>query len=388
MRTGQSNSILSLAAAAVVTLLAAGLPAGAAPPTLQAIPVVLAVPFSPEPVKAGGRLHLDYELHLTNMGPSPLTLKRIEVVDGGRTMAAYEGDGLTAILARPGTPDLADKRTIAGGLSAVAFVDLALEKSPGPAITHRLVFEPVTPANAREQTDVTGGKVRLDTRPPILLGPPLRGSGWLASHGLSATSSHRRTLLTLNGRTTIAQRYAIAWTRIAPDGQIFRDDPSKNSNWTPYGSDVLAVASGTVVEIVDGLPENDPTSDTKAIPITVDNATGNHLILDLGGGRYALYAHLKPGGFRVHQGDRVREGQVIAALGNTGKSDAPHLHFQVTDGPSPLAAEGLPFRFRHFTVIGHVDSLKVFVDGTGWRATSAPQPRTAELPLENDVVEF
>jgi hypothetical protein len=374
--------------ALVVPLLLAAQASGAAPRPIQAIPVDLNVPFSPAPVKADGQLHLDYELHLANMGTASLTLKRLEVLDGDAIVAAYESDALNGILSRPGTTGLTDKRVIAAGLGAVAFIDVSLEKAPKSAITHRLVFEPVTPANAGEQTEVTGGTVRLDPRPPIVLGPPLRGSGWLASHALSATSSHRRTLLTLDGRAAIAQRYAIDWTQIASDGQIFRGDPSKNGNWTPYGNDVLAVASGKVVEIVDGLPENDPTSDTKAIAITVDNAAGNHLILDLGDGRYVLYAHLKPGSFRVHEGDTVREGQVIAALGNTGKSDAPHLHFQVMNRPSPLAAEGLPFVFRRFTLAGHVDSLKVFVDGTGWRANSAPQPRIAELPLENDVVGF
>jgi len=371
-----------------MTLLAAADGVGATPRPLQAIPVDLSVPFSPAPVKAAGHMHLDYELHLTNMGATALTLTRIEVLTRDKVLAAYEGETLNGILSRPGTPGLADKRTVAAGLSAVAFIDLALENAPQSAITHRLVFAPVTPANSTEQTEVTGGVVHVDARAPIILGAPLRGQGWLASHALSPTSSHRRTLLTLNGHATIAQRYAIDWTKIGDDGQIFRGDPAKNSNWTPYGSDVMAVASGKVVEIVDGLPENDPTSDDKAITITVDNAAGNHLILDLGGGRYALYAHLKPGSFRVHEGDRVHEGQVIAALGNTGKSDAPHLHFQVMDAPSPLAAEGLPFVFRHFTRIGHVDSLKAFVDGTGWRADTAPQPRTAELPLENDVVGF
>jgi len=386
MPAKQLSLIPSLAIALAMLLTTRA--AGATPQPLQAIPVDLSVPFSPVPVKAHGQMHIDYELHLTNMGGAPLTLKRIEVLAGDTVIAAYEGDDLTGVLARPGTPGLPDKRVIAAGLTAIAFIDLGLEETPKSAITHRLTFEPVTPANAAEQTEVTGGAVRLAPTPPIILGPPLSGSGWLASHALSSTSSHRRTVLTLNGKGRIAQRYAVDWTRIGADGQIFRGDPAKNSNWTPYGSDVLAVAAGKVVEIVDGLPENDPTADAKAIAITVDNATGNHLILDLGGGRYALYAHLKPGSFRVHEGDRVHEGQVIAALGNTGKSDAPHLHFQVMDGPSPLAAEGLPFELRHFTLMGHVDSLKIFVDGTGWRPTSAPQPRTVELPLENDVVGF
>jgi murein DD-endopeptidase MepM/ murein hydrolase activator NlpD len=210
----------------------------------------------------------------------------------------------------------------------------------------------------------------------------------VASHGLSDTSSHRRTLLTLNGRARIAQRFAIDWTRIGSDGLVFRGDPARNGDWTPYGAEVLAVADGRIVEAVDGIPENDPTSDVKAVAITFDNATGNHLVLDIGGGLYALYAHLRTGSLRVHAGDRVKAGAVIAALGNSGKADAPHLHFQVMDGPSPLASEGAPFVFDSFELEGHIPSLGVLADGTGWKPTEPAQLRRRETPLENAVVRF
>src|SRR5262249_34890594 len=154
-------------------------------------------------------------------------------------------------------------------------------------------------------------------------------------NALSNASSHRRTLLALEGRATIAQRFAIDFTRIDAQGSAFHGDPANNGNWAAYGADVLAVASGRIVTLRDGLPENDPTSDRKAIPISVVTAPGNYIVLDLGHGRFALYAHLKPGSFRVRQGDRVHTGQVLALLGNSGKADAPHLHFQIMDRPEP-----------------------------------------------------
>lgn len=359
---------------------------------LETIPVDVRVPVAPRAVPAEGERHLIYELHITNFGSTDLTLNRIEIADGstGKTIAAYGGDALAALLYWPG-PDPAAPRTIGAGLRAIVFVDVRQPLGAIPPLTlaHTLVFEPVTPSDsAAAQTTVYGGAVRVDARPPLVLGPPLRGSGWVASHGLSNASSHRRTVIALNGAARIAQRFAIDWIRIGSDGQAFRGDPANNANWTPYGAEVLAVADGRVANVADGIPQNDPTADAKAVPITFENATGNHVVLDIGGGHFVMYAHLQPRSLRIHVGDRVKRGQVIALLGNSGKSDAPHLHIQVTDGPEPLASEGVPFVFDRFELLGHLPSLKVLVDGTGWRASAHPSLRRHEMPVENAVVGF
>ncbi|MFJ8823674.1 peptidoglycan DD-metalloendopeptidase family protein [Streptomyces sp. NPDC102467] len=77
---------------------------------------------------------------------------------------------------------------------------------------------------------------------------------------------------------------------------------------------------------------------------------GNHLVLDLGDGVYALYAHLRRGSLAVRPGDRVRAGQEVARCGNSGNSTEPHVHFQLMDGPDPDSAVGLPFRWREVGV--------------------------------------
>jgi murein DD-endopeptidase len=132
--------------------------------------------------------------------------------------------------------------------------------------------------------------------------------------------------------------------KLGPGGRPFHGDKGLNANWYDFGTEVLAVADATVSAAHDGIPENEP-SDIRAVPITLDTVGGNYLILDLGAGRYALYAHLQPGSARVKVGDKVHRGQVLALLGNTGNSDAPHLHFHIADTNSPLGAEGLPYSF-------------------------------------------
>ncbi len=348
--------------------------------------------ISPIPVKADGVFHTVYELRLGNRGRDELHLSEIAVTDpSGRVLARYAGQYLVDALSRPGAPgNIADKRIIGPGLSAVVFFDVVNESRGSiPAVLfHRFVFEPIT-GRPESDTTLSGIRVAVRSQAPIELGPPLRGGGWVASHALSNTSEHRRSIVFVDGKPWLAQRFAIDWLRIGANGQAFHGEPARNENWAPYGVDVLAVADGRVADLQDGIPENNPSSDRKAVPINLETAPGNYIILDLGGDRYAMYAHLKPGSLRVHRGDHVRRGEVIGLLGNSGNADAPHLHFQVMDTDSPLAAEGLPFVFQRFVLAGKLPSLGVLADGKGWQ----PQPgqtviRTDELPTENEVIDF
>jgi murein DD-endopeptidase MepM/ murein hydrolase activator NlpD len=54
---------------------------------------------------------------------------------------------------------------------------------------------------------------------------------------------------------------------------------------------------------------------------------GNMILVDHGGGFQSLYAHLS--GLNVVCGNSVGQGDVIGAIGNTGRSSGPHLHFEI-----------------------------------------------------------
>lgn len=81
---------------------------------------------------------------------------------------------------------------------------------------------------------------------------------------------------------------------------------------------------------------------------------GNHVILDLGGGVYAAYAHLRRGSVRVRPGQRVGAGEPLAECGNSGNSSEPHVHFQLMDHRNVLLAAGLPVAFYRFEIDGEV----------------------------------
>jgi murein DD-endopeptidase MepM/ murein hydrolase activator NlpD len=72
---------------------------------------------------------------------------------------------------------------------------------------------------------------------------------------------------------------------------------------------------------------------------------GNHIMVQ-SGTTVALLAHLRRGSITVARGERVRSGQQLGAVGNSGNSLVPHLHFEVLDGPDPLTARRIPFRIR------------------------------------------
>ena len=86
-----------------------------------------------------------------------------------------------------------------------------------------------------------------------------------------------------SGNTRV--RFAIDWVQLGPDGRLFHGDPNSNANLYGYGAEVLAVADGRVSDRKDSLPENVGSNEPSTRAITLDNITGNYLILDLGHGR-------------------------------------------------------------------------------------------------------
>jgi hypothetical protein len=341
-------------------------------------PLDVVAPVPPTAFRADGKNHLVYEIHVTNFGRDECALKRLDVA----SLARYSRDALTSLVTRPGPPPK-DKLRIEGGLRAVIFVWVTLD--PGTAIPsnlgHRLA---INMGDSSDEFVLECAHIPV-RQGAIAIGPPLRGGEWLAGNGPSNTSGHRRSLIPIGGVAHIAQRFAIDWLQLREDGNSYTGDRLDNKNYRCYGQEAFAVADAAVVAVRDGIPENVPGISSRAVPITLETVGGNRAILDLGGGRYGFYAHLQPGKIRVKLGDRVKRGQVIGLVGNSGNSTEPHLHFHVCDANSPLASEGLPYAFTSFEVQGQ----GLIENGHwAWKPSSAPAQHSNELPLQNQVVRF
>jgi hypothetical protein len=208
--------------------------------------------------------------------------------------------------------------------------------------------------------------------------------------GSCCDGPHRRAIQAINGQLHLSQRFAIDFNRLDADYRTSAGDASVNSSSPSYGQPVLAVADSTVMVAIDQYPDQIPDAPTG---ITLENAEGNHVILDLGDERFALYAHLKPGSVSVQEGDHVQQGQVIGELGNSGSSSGPHLHFHVMDSPSGLVADGVPYVFADFWLTGTVPPLAELLELDQAQApvpvdTRLAGPRLDALPLSRDMVEF
>jgi murein DD-endopeptidase MepM/ murein hydrolase activator NlpD len=180
---------------------------------------------------------------------------------------------------------------------------------------------------------------------------------------------------------------------LGSDGRLIKGDPGENEGWCTYDVPVLAVSDAVVVHARDGLPENVPLSEERAVPNKRDKMTGNCIVLELTDGRYAFYGHLQPNSLLVQIGDRVSAGQVLARIGNSGNSDAPHLHFHVANSPAPLSGEGIPYAFSSFVLLDVIDVptwQRLLGENASWEPPEERQPVrcTNEMPVGEAIIEF
>lgn len=208
------------------------------------------------------------------------------------------------------------------------------------AVALVLLFVPATPPETR--------------REPVEVEPPVRGRWVAVNSPASRTPSH--------GTHAYGQTYAIDLVHdpdpARPRVALVRWPLARRPRTFPgYGQPVLAPADAVVVRVSDWQRDHWSRNSWPAVLYMMliegslreltgpGRVIGNHIVLDLGDGVYALLAHLRRRSALVTKGDRVRAGQPLAACGNSGNSSEPHLHFQLMDRPGVLLAAGLPFTF-------------------------------------------
>jgi hypothetical protein len=406
-----------MAAAAAVGLVLAGCGThvASAPAARTAATHVVRAPmedvFTPvtvRPVNAGtvpvhgtdGRYHVVYELELTNSKLATATIQRIQVVDAKHTshvIASYSGQALVGRL-RTLLPAPADNAKIEPNGGRFFYIELSFRHLSD--VPHRVLHR-IDLLGAGDPGATTPSPLHYTVAPYNLrdghipvLGPPLAGKGWVAANGCcNPDIIHRGSIQTVNGDFFDSQRFAIDWMRLDKQGRFVHGDPSVPANYTDFHAKVMAVADGTVVSTVDGLPNQVPGQLPPPSSLTLKTVDGNNVVLDIGHGLFVLFAHLQKGSLTVHPGQRVHRGQVLGLLGNSGNTSAPHLHVHLMTGPSTFSSDGVPYVYSNFAFAGQVSiaQFNAAPDLTGFWGQGRlkhPQPRHDQFPLNLNIINF
>lgn len=342
-----------------------------------------------------GQTYLAYELVATTLtGISAAHLERVDVFDEREStpLIRYSGAELDERVMRPeADPAVRYGRVIRGGTTALIhiWVKLAKERPLPKTLRHSFAFL------AEDGVEVAAGdaRVNIQSAAPLVVGSPFRSGLWLAHNGPgNHRAAHWGSALVSEGRARIPQRFAIDFIGLDATGSAVRGDfrKSANDDWIGFGREVLAVVDGVVYDARDGVAENQPLVELpRAASPSVADTYGNYVIIAMDDHTFVHYAHLQRNSVVVKTGQAVRRGQVVGRLGNSGNTNAAHLHFNVTDRASPEDAQGLPFVFDTFELLGNTTAgLALGAEPSSHKPELSPVRRAKALPLDGTVVRF
>jgi len=361
--------------------------------------LVASTTTTPAPVLASdGKVHLAYELLLTNAAPLAYAVSTLEVVDpaSGDTLLTIGPDVIQRDVTRLGASaegeDATGPITIGSAETWMAWIDVAVEPDAVPAsLQHRVSGELQRP-DAPAPADYVLITVPTSTAEAQAVSSPVAAGDWYMSEGCCAEYTHHRNgFAPINGRGLTPQRFAIDFFKVDEEGKTWEGDPSKLESYFSYRQPIVAAASGTVVRSVDGFANTDALPGPPPIPPIIETV-GNHVVVEIGPGKYLLYGHMDTGSVKVKVGDTVEVGQELGLIGSSGNSTTPHLHFQLQDEPTFFPTDSLPWVFDRFTLLGSVPE-RIWDDDLGLQPSGQlpfdqvdPSERTNELPLDRTVI--
>lgn len=376
-------------------------PSGNQPTTVRTIQIDMDVrPNKLRWVQADdGNLYLVYNLFITNWSDFDLTLTALDIEDAttGALLLRYDAKALedpfrqrsTRLVASQASPT---NRVLRSGRTAIMTVGVPFDptKSKPSRIQHRLRFAErpdlrVILDSGSYSIELTSlsATTSVETSRPLVIGNPLRGGPWRCANGLGYGNGHSAIYASRTARLRVPQRFGCDFFKVDSGGNVLPSpfpDLIAADMFYGCGESVIAVADATVASTRNDIPEGVPQADGSEkmpVPLTEATISGNVVVLELGDGRFAFYAHLQPGSLRVRPGQRVRKGQILAKLGMSGSAVGPHLHFQISDRPQLNGGEAVPFEYESYTFAGR-----------GKPDPSARKTIKRAIPLDNSIMIF
>ena len=175
---------------------------------------------------------------------------------------------------------------------------------------------------------------------------PFADGTWWAITGNDWSSPHKA--------EPVSWPFAYDFVRLGAEGRTFAGDGRSNSDHYSFGQPVTAPAGGKIVLVRDDMPDQAPgvALDAGAIADDPTRLAGNVVVIGHGYSEFSYLAHLQAGSITVAEGQMVKRGQQVAAVGNSGHSPGPHLHYHFQEGPSLFVDRGVPVQFYNFKAVG------------------------------------
>jgi hypothetical protein len=382
---GQRNKIkiLSIILSLLPTLLEIQDSFGQAPP--RALDV--GISFGPAIIKIEGKFTAYYELHVKNVSQDTLNVSKIEVqnLDDSTSVFSINKDNLEKRFSGTSDHTNGSECMLSPETAKVIYLEFPTQSDKSSIqLNHQIEYEIIRSDKSRS-TAIHHFRCSVSIKPFLKLGRPLRQGPWTAVYNPSWQRGHRRVYYTVNGVARIPGRFAIDFIKMDSQSRYAKGDENIIENWHGYGDDVLAVSDGVVASMRDSFPESATLSEHPQY--SAEKASGNYISLEIEDNKFVFYEHLKPGSIKVKPGEKVKRGDIIASLGFTGQTTGPHLHFHVADKDSLLGAEGLPFVFDNFTLLGRYSDFENF-GKRPWLPGDGPSDMDNEIPPPNSVIKF
>ncbi len=230
----------------------------------------------------------------------------------------------------------------------------------------RTVFRP--PAIRRSRTIAFGALIIVGFLGNTHLFPaPTSTADWKSQHtyrlpvnGEWVTLAGGNDMDTNYHSTTAAYRWGYDFGKLQ-DGKKFKLDGGKVEDYFAFGQPVVAPVDGKVIAVETGLSDGAPGQQDTA-------ALGNFIIIEVEPDEFVFLAHLKSDSVAVRVGELVKSGQVIAAVGNSGRTIEPHLHMHLQNTAEFPFAESLPLRFSNYLANGKPVKLGMPAGSQDWDA--------------------
>jgi len=315
--------------------------------------ITMNVTFAPIEVKStDGKINLLYSVQTEDFEAKGYKLKDFQVINSVNNEMLCSIIDTTKYLLVTKENILVEDYPLRDYSNFRISVGLVLDPAKVPQkIKHKLIVV----KDGKEET-IEGAETAVSKQLITVISSPLRGERFMCNNTTTLSNNiHPIYQMKYKGITRVPERFCADWIKLDEAGNYFQGDYQICENWYVYGEKVYAVADGQVVSVKDGNADQSPVF-TQPIPTTLFDGDGNSVVIHINGG-YATYGHLIPNSILVKPGQIVKNGDVLGRVGNSGGSDAPHLHFGLhTDFPYYIS-EGLPYYINTVEKIGSTGKL-------------------------------